>query len=223
VIAIPWLYGLIGLAAGILLGSLTVVLFYRLGFSKARKGMKEAMENADLEAQKALGEAQKTGENRKRELLLQAKEEIHKARLELEKELKEKKTELARERSRLDLKEETLDKKLETLDAKEEALDQRVSDVLALEERAKELEKAKVLELERVSEMTLEEARTLVLDQARREFSHDMAVMLKQMEEATREEADRKAKEIVVNSISVMRLTMYPRRLFRSCHCRTMR
>jgi ribonuclease Y len=201
VIAIPWLYGLIGLAAGILLGSLAVVLFYRLGFSKTRKGMKEAMENADLEAQKALGEAQKTGENRKRELLLQAKEEIHKARLELEKELKDEKDRTGTRKKPSRLKEETLDKKLETLDAKEEALDQRVSDVLALEERAKELEKAKVLELERVSEMTLEEARTLVLDQARREFSHDMAVMLKQMEEATREEADRKAKEIVVNSI----------------------
>ncbi len=163
--------------------------------------MKEAMDTAELEAQKALGEAQKTGENRKRELLLQAKEEIHKARLELEKDLKEKRSELARERNRMDQREATLDKKLETMEQKEDALEQRVSDMLALEEHVKELEKQKVIELERVSGMSLDEARTRVLDEARREYSHDMAVMLKQMEESTREEADRKAKEIVVNSI----------------------
>lgn len=200
-IAIPWAYIIAGLVIGILLGSLFMFLFYKLGFSKTRKSVVEAMTSADLEMQKMIGEAQKTSENRKRELLLQAKEEIHKTRLELEKDIKEKRTELARERNRLEQKEESLDKKLETLESKEDALEQRVSDVLALEEKAKELEKQKVLELERVSEMSLEDARTLVLDQARKEFSHDMAVMLKQMEEATREEADRKAKEIIVNSI----------------------
>ncbi|MBP7401411.1 MAG: ribonuclease Y [Clostridia bacterium] len=200
-IDISWPSILAGLIIGLLAGTLTVVVFYRLGFSKTRKNAEEAIANADLESQKMIGEAQKTSESRKRELLLQAKEEIHKARLELEKDLKEKRAELARERNRLEQKEETLDKKLETLESKEDALEQRVSDVLALEEKAKELEKQKVLELERISELSLEDARSLVLDQARREFSHDMAVMLKQMEEAAREEADRKAKEIVVNSI----------------------
>jgi len=146
-------------------------------------------------------EAQKTGENRKRELLLQAKEEIHKTRLEFEKDVREKKTELQRERNRIDQKEETLEKKLENLEQKEEALEGRVSDVLALEENARELERQKVIELERISGLTVEDAKTLVLDEARLEYRHDMAVMLRQMEETAKEEADRKAKEIIVSSI----------------------
>ncbi len=119
----------------------------------------------------------------------------------MEKDVREKKVELQRERSRLEQKEEALDRKLEIQEQKEEALENRVSDVLALEERTRELEKQKIFELERISGLTVEEAKTLVLDQARQEYSHDMAVMLRQMEETTREEADNKAKEIIVSSI----------------------
>lgn len=70
-----------------------------------------------------------------------------------------------------------------------------------MEEHARDLEKQKVSELERISNLTVEDARNLVLEQARLEYSHDMAALLKQMEEQTKEEADRKAKDIIVNSI----------------------
>ncbi len=177
------------------------VTYYRKGFSQKSVALKTAAEQAEAEATKLLGEAQKAGENRKRELLLQAKEEIHKTRLEFEKDVREKKTELQRERNRLDQKEESLDRKIEILEQKEEALDNRVSDVLALEEKAREMERQKIIELERISNLTVEDAKNLVLDEARQEYRHDMAVMLRQMEEATSEDADRKAKEIIVTSI----------------------
>lgn len=202
VIAIDWVLSLI---AGLIIGAAAAVggtvYFYHRGFSKKAEAIRTSTEQAEAEAGKLIGEAQKTGENRKRELLLQAKEEIHKTRLELEKDVREKKTELQRERNRLDQKEESLDRKIEVLDQKEEALENRVSDVLALEEKARELERQKVYELERISSLTVEDAKNLVLDEARQEYRHDMALMLRQMEEATKEEADRKAKDIIVSSI----------------------
>jgi ribonuclease Y len=202
VIAINWLINLvIGLFSGAILAAVVTIAYYRQGFSKQSVALKSAAEQAETEAAKLLGEAQKAGENRKRELLLQAKEEIHKARLEFEKDVREKKAELQRERGRLDQKEEALDRKIETLEQKEEALDSRVSDVLALEERAREIERQKIIELERISSLSVDDAKNLVLDEARQAYRHDMAVMLRQMEETAKEEADRKAKEIIVTSI----------------------
>ena len=201
VITIIWPFLLIGLVIGALIGVAVAAAYFLLGFSRKAKEVKASMEQAETEAGRMIGEAQKTGENRKRELLLQAKEEVHKTRIEFEKDVREKKSDLQRERNRLDQKEESLDRKIEALEQKEDALDVRVSDVLAMEEKAKEIERQKVLELERISGLSVETARTQVLDEARLEYRHDMAVMLRQMEEQTREEADRKAKEIIVGSI----------------------
>jgi ribonuclease Y len=201
VIAIHWLELIIGLVIGLVIAAAVTIVYFRAGFSKKSKELLAEQEKAEQSAADMVAEAQKTGENRKRELLLQAKEEIHKTRLEFEKDVREKKSELQRERNRLDQKEESLEKKLETLDQKEEALEARVSDVLALEENARELERQKVIELERISSLTVEDAKNLVLDEARVEYRHDMAVMLRQMEETAKEEADRKAKEIIVSSI----------------------
>ncbi|MDD2373804.1 MAG: ribonuclease Y [Eubacteriales bacterium] len=200
-IAIHWLELIIGLVIGLVIAAAVTIVYFRAGFSKKSKELLAEQEKAEQSAADMVAEAQKTGENRKRELLLQAKEEIHKTRLEFEKDVREKKSELQRERNRLDQKEESLEKKLEALDQKEEALEARVSDVLALEENARELERQKVIELERISSLTVEDAKNLVLDEARVEYRHDMAVMLRQMEETAKEEADRKAKEIIVSSI----------------------
>ncbi len=202
VIAIDWLIGiLIGLAAGALAAVGLTIAYYNKGFSKKSKALQESVEKAEAEAVRTLGEAQKAGETRKRELLLQAKEEIHKSRLEFEKDVREKKSDLQRERNRIDQKEEALDRKLEVLEQKEDALDNRVSDVLALEEKAREMERQKLVELERISNLSVDDAKTIVLDEARHAYRHDMAVMLRQMEEAAKDEADRKAKEIIVSSI----------------------
>lgn len=198
---VDWYFLAIAAAVGLIIGALAVVFYYRKGFSARQKKLQEEITISESEAEKLVGEAQKTAESRKREFLLQAKEEITKARVELDRDIRERKSELAKERHRIEQKEENLDRKLDTVEQKEAALDMRVSDVMLMEEKARDLERKKVLELERISELTVEDARTLVLDQARQEFSHDMAALLKQMEEKTREEADRKAKDIIVSSI----------------------
>lgn len=200
-ITIGWLYLAVGLILGSVVSIAGTIYFYRRGFSKKAEALKAATEKAEIDAGKMIGEAQIAAENRKRELLLQAKEEIHKSRLEIEKEVRERKADLQRERNRLDQKEEAFERKIEAFEQKEEALELRISDVLALEEKAKDLEKRKVFELERISSLSIEDAKNLVLDEARDTYRHDMALMLRQMEETAKEEADQKAKEIIVSSI----------------------
>ncbi len=186
---------------GALVGVVATAIVNRFALNRSRKQLKESIENSETQAQKLMAEAQKAGENRKKELLLQAKEEIHKSRLELEKDLKDKKQEITREKTRLEQKEESLDKKVEALETKDELLDGRFREVQLIEEKAKELERQKVVELERISGLSVEDARNQVLDAARTEYRHDMAVMLRNMEEQTKEEAEQKAREIIVGAI----------------------
>lgn len=200
-VTIEWYWVVILILAAIALSGFAVSIYYRKGFSSRQLKLQEEISKAETNAEKLVGEAQRTAESRKRELLLQAKEEIAKAKVELDRDIRERKSELAKERHRIEQKEETLDKKLDIIDQKETALEMRVSDILAMEEHARDLERQKVLELEKISGLAVDDARTLVLDQAKQEFSHDMAALLKQMEEKTREEADKKAKDIIVNSI----------------------
>jgi ribonuclease Y len=188
-------------AVGVLVGVVATAIVNQVGLNGSRKKLKESIETSEVQAQKLLAEAQKVGENRKKELLLQAKEEIHKSRLELEKDLKDKKTEIVREKTRLEQKEESLDKKVEALEVKDELLDGRFREVQLIEEKTKELEHQKVVELERISGLSVEDAKNQVLDAARTEYRHDMAVMLRNMEDQTKEEADQKAREIIVGAI----------------------
>lgn len=200
-VTIEWYWWVILLLATSALSVFLVSVYYRKGFSSRQLKLQEEILKTESNAEKLVGEAQRTAESRKRELLLQAKEEITKAKVELDRDIRERKSELAKERHRIEQKEETLDKKLDIIDQKETALEMRVSDILAMEEHARDLERQKVLELEKISGLAVDDARNLVLDQAKQEFSHDMAALLNQMEEKTREEADKKAKDIIVNSI----------------------
>ena len=196
-----WLIGLIGLVAGILLGSLAMFFYYQKGLSKKQKQLEEDSKKAEEDNIKKIADAQKDVENRKRELLLQAKEEISKARVELEHDVREKRQELARERNKLEQKEDSIEKLRANAEAKRSELEQKLARVTETEERIKELEVRKSHELEKISGLSIADARTLVLEAAEREYSHDMATMLKQMEEKTKQEADRIAKDIIVTSI----------------------
>ena len=196
-----WLYLIIGLVLGLILGGFLINLYYKKGLSKQQKDLQEEAAKAQADSSKILAEAQKEAENRKRELLLQAKEEISKARVELEHDVRDRKQELARERNKLEQKEDNVEKLLVSAENKRNDLEKKYQDVLETEARAKDLERRKAEELERVSGLSIAEARTLVLEAAEREYSHDMATMLKQMEEKTKQDADKIAKDIIVTSI----------------------
>lgn len=145
--------------------------------------------------------AKKDGENKKRELLLEAKEEIHRQRTDLEKEVRDRRGELQRMERRLIQKEESLDRRAETLEQKDAMIERKQKEISDLEEEIKIMHQKEVEELERISELTREEARNILLNDVKNEISHEAALMIKEIEAKAKEEAESKAREIVVTSI----------------------
>ncbi len=197
-----WLICLIiGLVLGIFIGFIGVHIYYKSGLSAQQKQLAEDSVKAKAEAERIEAEAQKDAENRKRELLLQAKEEISKARVELERDAREKRQELARERNKLEQKEDNVEKLLQSAENKRAMYEAKLEEATRHVERQKELVAKREQELETISGLSISEAKSLVLEAAEKEYSHDMAVMLRQMEEKTKQDADKIAKDIIVTSI----------------------
>jgi ribonuclease Y len=156
-------------------------------------------------AKAELGEArellQKEIEAKRKEVLLEAKEEAFKIRAEIEKENREKRAEIQRLERRLTQKEETLDRRLENLDRKERGITQKETEAHEKLEEASNLVKQQRGELERLSRMSVDEAREMLLAQLDREMERETASVIRQAEERAKEEADRKARDIITLAI----------------------
>lgn len=192
---------LIGLVIGLAVGVIAVLVYYTKGFSKKQKAIQDADKKSHEDAELLLANAEKNGESRKRELLLQAKEEIHKARVELERDVRERQSELGRERNRIDQKESNLDRKLEQVSQQQSNLDKSQNLLDEKIRRAEEIEEQKVIELEQISGLSVSEARELVLQSAEQTYRHDLAVLFSQIEEEYKQNAEQRAKDVVVTSI----------------------
>lgn len=140
-------------------------------------------------------------EAKRKEVLLQAKEEAFNIRAEIEKENKDKRAEIQRLERRLAQKEEALDRRLDNLDRKERTIAQRESEAQHRLEEASELVRQQRGELERISRMSSEEARELLLRQLDREMERESARIIREAEQQAREEADRKARDIITLAI----------------------
>jgi len=192
---------IIGLIIGAVLVAIVIINWYRRGLSKQSIALQEQRLKTSEDIKALILEARKEGEDKKREFLLEAKEEVHRVKAELEKDARDKRNELSRERNRIEQKEESLDRKVASLEQKEQELEQKQCDLQETEDRLLEIEQRKVEELERISGLSVQEAQRQVLDEARIEYEHDMALMFRQIEEETKENAHVYAKEIVVNAI----------------------
>lgn len=201
VITIEWLFILVGLVVGVLLTFLVMLYIFKKGISKQSKALEATRRKTEEDAIALIGDAVKTGEEKKRTLLLQAKEEVHKTRLELEKDVREKRQEIQRDRNRMEQKEEQLDRRSQSLEDRERNYDNREKQLKSRETEMDRLEEQKRIELERISGLTLSEAREVILDHAQDEYRHDMAVLYRQIEDEAKLKADERAKEIVVSSI----------------------
>ena len=167
-----------------------------------RKSTAEAkIASAEEAARKIVDEAERTGEARKKEALVEAKEEIHRLRVEMEREGKERRGELQRLERRLVQKEENLDRKMDAVEKKEEVLGRKEGEVERAQEKINAVYEKQLAELERLSGMSSEEARTLLLARAQEEIRHETAIMIKELEQQAKEEADKKAREIVSAAI----------------------
>ena len=182
----------VGLVIGIIIGNIM-----RKRFAEREIG------NAEQEATRLINEAIRSGESRKKEMLLEAKDEIHKSRTEYEKEVKERRAELTKQERRLQQKEETLDKKSETFEKKEEELARRMAEVTAAKEEAEAVKKAHLATLEQISGLTQEQAKQFLLKTVEEDIRHETAMKIKEIEQQMKDEADEKAREII--SIAIQR------------------
>jgi ribonuclease Y len=159
------------------------------------------VDNAEKKARAIIDEALSTAETKKREALLQAKEENIKARNDLDKEIKDRRDEVQRNERRLQQKEEALDRKSDSLERKEQSLASREDSLRRKQEEAAKLSEQRLQELERISGLTSDQAKEYLLKTVEDETRHDAAVRIKEIEAEAKDEADKKAKEYVVNAI----------------------
>ena len=172
-----------------------VAIAYRKNIAEAKIG------TAEEQAKEIINEAQKTAEAKKREAMLEAKEDALKTRNELEKEVKDRRGELSRMEKRILAREENIDRKAEAVEKKENSLAQKENAIEKQKAKIDELQAKKLQELERISGLTSEQAKEYLLKTVEDEVKHETAVMVKELETRAKEEANKKAKEYVVNAI----------------------
>ena len=183
----------------------SLVIAVPLTFAFTRNSLKKQNEqkigSAEEKARAIIDEALTTAETKKREALLEAKEENIKTRNDLEKEIRDRRSEVQRNERRIQQKEETIDRKSDALERKEQSLTARDESLQKQKEEISKLSEQKVQELERISGLTSEQAKDYLLKTVEQDVKHDSAVMIKEMEAEAKEEADKKAKEYVVSAI----------------------
>ncbi|MFR5263846.1 ribonuclease Y [Clostridium sp.] len=166
-----------------------------------QKGSKTKLDALEKEARDIVENSKKEAEATKKEAILEAKEEAHKLRTDLEKESRERRNEIQRLEKRVIQREEALDKKAELLEKKDDSLNKRVLEVEELEASVNDLYSKQREELERISNLSSDEAREMLLEEVKREIKHETAMMIKDIESKAKEEADKKAREIITTAI----------------------
>ena len=169
--------------------------------AQCKKGIEQKIGNVDDKAREIIDEALKTAEAKKREGLLEVKEESIRTKNELDREIKERRAEVTRYERRVQQKEENIDKKTDAIEKKEAYLAKREEEMRKQKEEISRLNEQRVQELERISGLTSDQAKEYLLKIVEDDVKHESAKMIKEMEHRAKEEADKKAKEYVVNAI----------------------
>ena len=180
-----------------------IALGFVVGIAYRKRVSEREIGSAETEATRIINEAIRSGESRKKEMLLEAKDEIHKSRTEYEKEVKERRSEISKQERRLQQKEETLDKKAENFEKKEEELARRLEEVAKVKEETEAVKKAHLATLEQISGLSQEQAKQFLLKTVEEEIRHDTAMKIKEIEQQLKDESDEKAREIL--SIAIQR------------------
>ena len=177
-----------------------IVCFF-IGVMYRKKVAEKEIGSAEEEARRIINESIKGGENKKREMLLEAKEEIHKSRTEYEKEVKERRSEIQKQERRLQQKEESLDKKLDLHEKKEEELAKKAVSIQNQQEEVASLKRSQMEMLEKISGLTQEEAKAYILKGVEADVRHETAVKIKEIEQQYKDDADALAREIITTAI----------------------
>ena len=182
---------------------LALVVGLGAGYWMRKRSAESQIGSAEAEARRIVTEAEKQIETKKKEATLEAKEEIHRMRQELDRDTKDRRNELSRQERRLVQKEENLDRKIDSLEKKEEVLNRKEAEIDKSQAKIEALHAKQLEELERISGLTTEDARSMLLADAEIEIKHDKAVMIKEYEQQAKEEAEKRARNII--SLAIQR------------------
>ena len=176
------------------------VVGFASGTLYRKKVAEREISSAEDEAKRIINEAIKNAESKKREALVEAKEEIHKSRSEFEREEKLRRSEVQKQERRLQQKEEALDRKTDALEKKNETLS---SADIAIEQQAEValVKKSQLEMLEKISGFSVDEAKAYLIENIKNDVTHEMAMKVKEVEAQYKEEADNRAREIITTAI----------------------
>ena len=179
----------------------TALLTKTISIKRYQESENQKLNNAEDKARQIIDEAVKTAETKKREALLEAKEEAIKNKNEIERESKERRAEIQRYEKRVLSKEEALDKKSEALEKKESKLNAKDADLDRLKKELETIKNSHLRELEKISGLTSEQAKEYLLKSVEEDVKHEAAVLVKELENKAKEEADKKVNDYVVSAI----------------------
>ncbi|OPG15614.1 ribonuclease Y [Ferroacidibacillus organovorans] len=178
-----------------------VVAFSILMILMRNKSIQTSLSAAQAQAEQLIEAAKREAEGKLKESTLEAKEEAHRIRSDAERDIRERRFEVQRLERRLLQKEEALDRRNEALDRREESLAMQERNLDKLREDAEALVVERTQEMERIAVLTRDEAKAMILEQVRSECKHDAALLMKEIETQARDDAERKAKEIIATAI----------------------
>ena len=186
---------------GIIVAVVCVILGFVFGYAYRRRSAEKEIGSAEENAKRILNDAMKNAETRKKEILLEAKEETHQLRQDTERDLRERRSEVQRQEHRLQQKEETLDRKLDNFEVKEEKLAARAKEIDEKLEECDRIKKSQLEMLEKISGLSKEQAKSQLLDMLDGELTHEKAVKIMEFERRTKEDSDKIAREVIGHAI----------------------
>jgi ribonuclease Y len=172
-----------------------------IGYILRKSVAEKAIGSAEQRARNIILDAETQADTIKKEITIEAKEEAHKLRSEVDKEVRDRRNEMNRLEKRLLSKEESIDRKLDNIEKKEEGIAKKEQQLSAKETELDGFIEKQVKELERVSGYTSEEAKAILLQSLEKEIRHDASIMIKDIESKAKDEADKRAKEIITGAI----------------------
>ena len=180
-----------------------IVAFYA-GVNYRKKVAESQIGSAEKEAERIVEAAKESAEAKKKESILEGKDEIHRLRNEADKELNERRREIQRQERRIQQKEETLEKKMTSLEAKDETLNKKLKGADDKLAEAEKVKTAQIEVLETISKFTSEQAKDYLLKTLENELVHEKSVKVLDYEQKTRDECEKKAREII--SLAIQRV-----------------
>ena len=185
----------------VIVGLITLIIGLLVGYILRKSIGEKTIGNAEQKAKNLILDAENRAETIKKEMVLEAKEEAHRQRSDAEKEIRERRNEIQKSERRLIQKEESIDRKLENIEKKEESIINKEKSITNKQQEMDNLLKKQLEELEKISGYSTDQAKEIILQKVEKEARSDAAVLYKDIESKAKEEADKKAKEIISGAI----------------------